>query len=198
MFRFFSRLFVTKSDVPLDSAGAARFLPILMGLMIYLATLALLSSVGALHLSQSQNDLLGVAEWETMAAAMQIFGVVMCCLIAGAAILTIAFATLSGIALHHSVVKTLLLLGARDPYIALQFQAYAMQLGWRGTLIGNGLTLISLLILKASLKPQTLDFLGKALSLTEVGFAMVLTTGLILTLIALTARMTVLSYLARS
>ncbi len=194
----FKNLFITKSDVPLSSEGASRFIPMLMGLMIFLATMALLSSVGALHLSQNMGSLAILTDWETIAGAIQAFGIALCCLIAGAAILTVAFVTQSGLALHHQVVHTLLLLGARDPYIALQFQAYAMQLGIRGAFIGNVLTLLVLLMLRLSLRQSTLNFMQQAVSVPEIGFAMLFSTGLILSLIALTARVTVLSYLSRS
>lgn len=66
-------------------------------------------------------------------------------LIAGAAVLTVVFTTRAGLAVHHGVVEVLHLIGARDGYIAAQFQRQALELGLRGGLVGLLLTVATLL-----------------------------------------------------
>lgn len=66
-------------------------------------------------------------------------------LIGGAAVLTVVFTTRAGLAVHHAVVEVLHLIGARDGYIAGQFQRQALDLALRGGIIGLLLTLLTLL-----------------------------------------------------
>ena len=66
-------------------------------------------------------------------------------LIGGAAVLTVIFTTRAGLAVHHAVVEVLHLIGARDGYIARQFQRQALRLALRGGIVGLVLTLATLL-----------------------------------------------------
>ena len=66
-------------------------------------------------------------------------------LIGGAAVLTVVFTTRAGLAVHHAVVEVLHLIGARDGYIAGQFQRQALALALRGGLLGLLLTVATLL-----------------------------------------------------
>lgn len=66
-------------------------------------------------------------------------------LIGGAAVLTVVFTTRAGLAVHHAVVEVLHLIGARDGYIAAQFQRQALELGLRGGLVGLLLTAATLI-----------------------------------------------------
>ncbi len=65
-------------------------------------------------------------------------------LIGGAAVLTVVFTTRAGLAVHHAVIEVLHLIGARDGYIAAQFQRQALELGLRGGLVGLLLTVLTL------------------------------------------------------
>jgi len=49
---------------------------------------------------------------------------------------TVVFTTRMGISIHHNVIELLHLMGARDSYVAVQFQHQAMWLGLRGGMIG--------------------------------------------------------------
>lgn len=66
-------------------------------------------------------------------------------LIGGAAVLTVVFTTRAGLAVHHAVIEVLHLIGARDGYIARQFERQARGLGLRGGLAGSVLTVATLL-----------------------------------------------------
>ena len=66
-------------------------------------------------------------------------------LIGTAAVSTVVFTTRAGLAVHHAVIEVLHLIGARDNYIAAQFQRQALDLGLRGGLIGLALTVATLL-----------------------------------------------------
>ncbi|HZT50985.1 MAG TPA: cell division protein, partial [Stellaceae bacterium] len=66
-------------------------------------------------------------------------------LIGGAAVLTVIFTTRAGLAVHRDVIELLHLMGARDSYIASQFQYQALRLGLGGGALGLGLALATLL-----------------------------------------------------
>lgn len=57
-------------------------------------------------------------------------------LMALAAISVVVFATRSGLAVHREVIELLHLIGARDSYIARQFQRHALRLALKGSLVG--------------------------------------------------------------
>jgi len=77
--------------------------------------------------------------------SIEVTAVAIVLLIAGAAVLTVVFTTRAGLAVHHAVVEVLHLIGARDGYIAGQFQSQALALGLRGGVIGLMLTLLTLI-----------------------------------------------------
>jgi cell division transport system permease protein len=59
----------------------------------------------------------------------------------------IIFAARIGLAIHRAVIELLHLLGARDAYIARQFQLHALSLGLRGGLIGAAAAALTIVIL---------------------------------------------------
>jgi cell division transport system permease protein len=68
-------------------------------------------------------------------------------LVTAAAVMSIVFATRTGLAIHHGTVEVLHLIGARDTFIAAQFQWPALRLGLRGGLIGLVPAVLTLLAL---------------------------------------------------
>ena len=57
-------------------------------------------------------------------------------LVAAAAVMTVVFTTRAGLAVHHAVIEVLHLIGARDGYIAGQFERQALSLALRGGVVG--------------------------------------------------------------
>ena len=57
--------------------------------------------------------------------------------IALAAVLTVIYATRSGIAVHYPTIEVLHLIGARDDYIARQFERQALLLGFLGSVTSS-------------------------------------------------------------
>jgi cell division transport system permease protein len=118
-------------------------------------------------------------------------------LIGAASVLAVVFVTRTGLAVHHDVIEVLHLVGARDRYIAGQFQRHAVNQAARGTLAGTLLALatiggLSLIAMPADLPllPSMRLGLGGWLALAAVPLAA-------LAIAALTARMTVLRALHR-
>jgi len=68
-------------------------------------------------------------------------------LIGIAAAATVVFVTRTGLAVHHGVIEVLHIIGARDIYIARQFQARALSLALRGGLLGLILAVLTLVLL---------------------------------------------------
>ncbi|MDJ0947873.1 MAG: hypothetical protein QNJ94_03040 [Alphaproteobacteria bacterium] len=113
------------------------------------------------------------------------------------AVLTVVFATRTGLAVHHHVIELLHLIGARDRYVARQFQHHALRLGLRGGLIGTaaaGLTILLLLLILRSLDTPMLA----GLVLTPAQWGVLAAPAVAAAVIAMsTARITVLRVLAR-
>jgi cell division transport system permease protein len=123
-------------------------------------------------------------------------------LIGGAAVLTVVFTTRAGLAVHHAVIEVLHLIGARDGYIAGQFQRQALELGLRGGLAGLLLTVLTLIgIGRASAATALFGErvrLLPALQLAPWHWLLLLALPFIAALIAmLTARLTVMRALKR-
>jgi len=83
-----------------------------------------------------------------VALAIELVAAAVVVLVAGAAVMSIIFATRTGLAIHHGTVEVLHLIGARDSFIAAQFQWPALRLGLRGGLIGLVPALLTLLALR--------------------------------------------------
>jgi len=118
------------------------------------------------------------------------FAIVLC--IAFAAVTTVVFTTRSGMAVHHSTIEVMHLIGAQDVYIARQFQFHAMVWGLRGGLAGLGLaalTLVALVALAGSLDLSLFPALALA-PWQWVGLAAMPVAATLITM--MTARITVL------
>jgi cell division transport system permease protein len=118
-------------------------------------------------------------------------------LIGAAAVTTVVFVTRTGLAVHHGVIEVLHIIGARDVYIARQFQARALSLALRGGVLGLVLAILTLALV-ASIAGKLQGPILPDLAVTPYlwgGLAAVpLTAALIATL---TARITVVRTLGR-
>jgi cell division transport system permease protein len=123
-------------------------------------------------------------------------------LIAAAAVLTVIFTTRAGLSVHRDVVELLHVIGARDGYIARQFERQALKLGLAGGGLGLLLALVTLLTL-AHAGDASSALGARALPLPELAlapwhYAVLLVLPLAAAGLAmLTARLTVLRTLAR-
>lgn len=79
-----------------------------------------------------------------LARSLEIAAAAIVLVIAAGAVITVIFATRSGLAVHYRIIELLHFMGARDAYVAKQFQTHAMWLGVRGSLLG---TLVAAVIL---------------------------------------------------
>lgn len=66
-------------------------------------------------------------------------------LIGATSVLTVVFTTRAGLAVHHEVIELLHLMGARDGYVAHQFEREALRLGFGGGVIGLAFAALTLL-----------------------------------------------------
>jgi cell division transport system permease protein len=118
-------------------------------------------------------------------------------------ILSIVFATRTSLAIHHGVVEVLHLIGARDGYIASQFQWQALRLALRGGGVGLSLARLTLLALRQAANAGAGEALTAAVNALP-GLALEPLQWLVLLLLApvagltalATARLTVLRALA--
>lgn len=68
--------------------------------------------------------------------SLELLAIAVVVLIGLAAVATVIFTTRMGISIHRNVIELLHLIGARDSYVAAQFQRQAMLLGLRGGVLG--------------------------------------------------------------
>lgn len=136
------------------------------------------------------------------ARSVQITALVILALIGTVAVLTVMFVTRTGLLVHREAIELLHLMGARDGYIAHQFEREALRLG----LVGGaaGLLLSGLALLALGHAAEASAFLGDAVTLVPAlhlkGWNWLALAGLPLAagLVAgLTARLTVLATLLR-
>ncbi len=123
-------------------------------------------------------------------------------LIGGVAVLSVAFATRTGLAVHRDIIELLHLMGARDGYIARQFERQALRLALIGGVAGLALAATALLALQHATGAAALFGPGvtllPALHLRGWNWVMLVALPPIAGLVAMaTARLTVLATLRR-
>lgn len=132
-----------------------------------------------------------------LVSSAELLATIVVTLVCLAAILTVIFVTRTGLAVHSRVIEIVHLIGARDAYIAGQFQSHALRLGFIGGTAGTALaalTLVGLQRLFAGLETPLLDGPG----LGPAHWATLAVLPVVAALIAMvTARVTVLRSLAR-
>ncbi|BAT57986.1 cell division ABC transporter subunit FtsX [Variibacter gotjawalensis] len=74
-------------------------------------------------------------------------------LMLGATVLLVGFATRGAMASNHQIVEVLHFVGAKNRYIAGQFQRHFLRLGMRGAIIGGGAAMLVFVALRYSSAP---------------------------------------------
>lgn len=92
--------------------------------------------------------------------AIQAFSAFLVALVLAAAALTIIFVTRTGLAVHQPVIEILHVIGARDRYIARQFQAQSFRVSLIGGIVGTGLAVLTLIGLKLVVGGSKLGLAG--------------------------------------
>lgn len=115
-----------------------------------------------------------------------------------AAVVTIVFVTRTGLAIHGRVIEVVHLIGARDAYIAGQFQRHALWLGLLGGVLGVGFAIGTIIGFDALLHRLGTPLLPR-LAFGRPQWAVLAVLPLVAAAIAmLTARITVLRSLGRT
>jgi cell division transport system permease protein len=183
-------------DIPLARDASARFLPWLVGFMVYLAALAVAGAFAMHKVAEGWNrdlteeltvqvmppeelgseleelplpQLIAVRfddretidvealqarlqeiapgtlvddhqQWLSrllkFTGAIQALALLIVVVVITAAVLAVVFVTRTGLSIHRNVIEILHMMGARDLYIAQQFERHSMKLGLLGGLIG--------------------------------------------------------------
>lgn len=132
--------------------------------------------------------LIGSVEW--LAAGVVAFTAL-------AAVLSVVFTAKAGLAAHEHVIELLHLIGARDLYVARQFERHALRLGLRGGLIGVTLAVLTIYLLDLAAGGIGAGLLPE-LALTSAQWAALVAPLVAAAAIArFTARVTVLRRLSR-
>ena len=136
------------------------------------------------------------------ALAIEVVAGAIVALVGLAAVLAVIFATRTGLAVHHGIVEVLHLIGARDGYIARQFEWHALRLGIKGGIWGLVLGIATLVgVAAAARQVGALDDAARvlpALSAPAIEWVLLLLLPVAAGLVAmLTARITVLRALKR-
>jgi cell division transport system permease protein len=83
-----------------------------------------------------------VARMQVMGRSAVGVGIAVLLLVLAATVLSVSFATRGAMATNQAVVEVLHFIGARDDYIAAQFQRHFLVLGLKGGVIGGGVALL--------------------------------------------------------
>ncbi|MBH62402.1 MAG: cell division protein [Alphaproteobacteria bacterium] len=132
-----------------------------------------------------------------LARTSELIAIFVVLLIAVAAGATVMFATRTGLAVQRDVIEILYLIGARDTYIARQFQGKAVSLALWGGLLGlflAGVTVLGLWLLARDLEGSLLPAVRWSPPFVA-GLAMLPLAGAVIA--SITARFTVMRYLSR-
>jgi cell division transport system permease protein len=137
-----------------------------------------------------------------LALSVEAAGLAIVAMVSAASILTVIFTTRAGLAVHRDVIELLHMMGARDGYIARQFQREALRLGFVGGV--GGLILAAVTIWGLSHAAAAVQIFGEeAALLPDLQLVVWQWGALILLPIAagiaamVTARLTVMRALAR-
>jgi cell division transport system permease protein len=87
-----------------------------------------------------------VDRMRTMAGTAVTMGIAVLALILAATVLSVAFATRGAMAANRPIIEVLHFVGARDAYIARQFQRHFLMLGLKGGAIGGGAAIVLFLL----------------------------------------------------
>ncbi len=68
--------------------------------------------------------------------SLQVLALALLLIVGFSAMLAVVYVTRTGLAIHHEVIELLHLIGAKDAYVARQFQRQALVLGLTGGIIG--------------------------------------------------------------
>ena len=132
-----------------------------------------------------------------LARSVQLLSVLVVGLIGIGAIAIVAFATRMGLSVHGHVIELLHLIGARDAYVARQFQAHALTFALRGGIIGLLLAVGTVFLVGRTIRGGEAILLP-AMSLQPLDWSVLLLLPVVIALVAMvTARMTVLRTLGR-
>jgi cell division transport system permease protein len=135
-----------------------------------------------------------------IAGGMGVFGLVL-----AATVLSVAFATRGAMASNRSIVEVLHFVGAKEAYIATQFQRHFLGLGLKGGALGGVAAILSLILIRR-LSGLFIDPAGEAeatalLSRFAIGYTgyivVAAEVGLIAAVTALTSRQVVIHTLRR-
>ena len=136
-------------------------------------------------------------ELASLARTVQAVAAVIVLLVVGAAVATVVVTTQMGLAVHREVIEVLHLIGARDSYVAGQFERHALVLGLRGAALGFGLAVATLFGLGGAAAAIEAPLLP-AFAFEAWGWGALGALPLAMALVVMaTARLTVLRALAR-
>jgi len=211
-----------QSATPIDRAATAKLVEPWLGTALSPADLELprlidvrLASNGHADLAALRAKLAAAAPGTTLddhqlwldslarfARSAEITAIVILVLIGGVAVMSVAFATRTGLAVHRDIIELLHLMGAHDSYVARQFERQALRLA----LIGGvaGLVLAAAALFALSQATNAVSLLGDSVTLLPPlhlrgwNWAVLTVLPIVAGLVAMaTARITVLATLRR-
>lgn len=116
---------------------------------------------------------------------------VIAALMGSAAIMTIGFATHSGLIIHERVIQVLSLIGADHRYIAGQFQTHAFQLALKGSALGLFLSVVAFSGAYGFLAESSFTFFARNVPLGELAVVLAFVPLFLIGIIMVSARITV-------
>jgi len=139
--------------------------------------------------------------WKTgifnMAYAIQIISFLIVVLIFIAVIAMISYMTRASLIIHRDIIDILHLIGAKNNYIAWQYQSHSFKLALQGTFVGVILVALTLLVFDNIMNQFDFPLITKALSSWDIWAIAFIIPALIVVLMAYSAKITALKMLRK-
>jgi cell division transport system permease protein len=135
------------ADLPLDILPVPRIIAVRLAANAQADLTALRATLAKDVAGASLDDHRGWAgRMRTMASTAVAGGVMILALVLAATILSVSFATRGAMAANRPIIEVLHFIGAKDGFIAGQFQRHFLILGLQGGLLGGGMAILVFLI----------------------------------------------------
>jgi cell division transport system permease protein len=193
------------SGLSLDDLPVPRMIAVRIARGGSVDTAALSRSLSQQVASASLDDhRAGISRMRGMAKAAIAAGMGVLTLVLAATVLSVAFATRGAMSSNRAIVEVLHFVGAKEAYIATQFQRHFLGLGLKGGILGGVLAVLSLILIRrisdlfvGAAEAEAAAMVGR-FSLGFMGYLVVVAeVGLIAAVTALTSRQVVIHTLRR-
>jgi cell division transport system permease protein len=186
------------TGVSFDDLPVPRMIALKIGRGATIDTASLNKSLAQIGSASLDDHRAGISRMRGMAKAAIAAGMGVLLLVLAATVLSVAFATRGAMSSNRGIIEVLHFVGAKEAYIASQFQRHFLGLGLKGGLLGGIAAVLSLILIRRisdmfiGTGEETTALVGR-FSMSITGYLVVAAeVGLIAAVTALTSRQVVI------